>query len=125
MAAALRSRQVQISDEEAGEARGGVGVGRMECCTVEPRSPFQLSSHVSPNTTPPPPASPSLPAAMFVDAVDLQNHAISKSEFRDLIMHMAAADLHTRRREHAAANDGGDWAMSSWEQDEEIVDKLK
>ena len=38
---------------------------------------------------------------MFIDAVDLERHAITKDEFRDLIMHMAAADLQSRRAEHA------------------------
>ena len=36
---------------------------------------------------------------MFIDAVDFQRHAITKNEFRELIMHMAAADLHSRRSE--------------------------
>ena len=64
-------------------------------------------------------------AEMFVDAVDMEHRSISKDEFRELIMHMAAADLHSRRSQHAAAGEGaGDWAMSSWEQDEEIVNKL-
>ncbi|KAL4458808.1 hypothetical protein ABPG75_013673 [Micractinium tetrahymenae] len=87
VAAALRSRQVDITDEQA---------------------------------------------AMFIDAVDMEHHAISKAEFRELIMHMAAADLHSRRQEHAAGEGGGqaggeegEWVMSSWEQDEEIVAKLK
>lgn len=34
---------------------------------------------------------------MFIEAVDFQRHAITKDEFRELIMHMAAADLHSRR----------------------------
>ena len=29
--------------------------------------------------------------------MDFQRHAITKDEFRELIMHMAAADLHSRR----------------------------
>ncbi|KAL4435913.1 hypothetical protein ABPG77_000675 [Micractinium sp. CCAP 211/92] len=87
VAAALRSRQVDITDEQA---------------------------------------------AMFVDVVDMEHHAISRDEFRELIMHMAAADLHSRRAAHAAGEGGaaaagqeGEWVMSSWEQDEEIVSKLK
>lgn len=67
---------------------------------------------------------------MFIDAVDMEHHAISRAEFRELIMHMAAADLHSRRQAHAAGEGGaagqeGEWVMSSWEQDEEIVSKLK
>ncbi len=69
---------------------------------------------------------------MFVDVVDMEHHAISRDEFRELIMHMAAADLHSRRAAHAAGEGGaaaagqeGEWVMSSWEQDEEIVSKLK
>lgn len=62
-------------------------------------------------------------AEMFIDAVDFQRHAITKDEFRELIMHMAAADLHSRRS--AQQQDGQEWVMSSWEQDEEIVTKLK
>ena len=100
---------------------------------------------------------------MFIDAVDLERHAVTKDEFRDLILHMAAADLHSRRAAHAeqqvraggggedararrprapwpadppaahaaacppqgAQQEGGEWVMSSWEQDEEIVTKLK
>lgn len=34
-------------------------------------------------------------------AVDLNsNHTVERSEFRDLILHMAAADLHSRKEEH-------------------------
>lgn len=40
---------------------------------------------------------PRAAAEMFIDAVDFQRHAITKDEFRELIMHMAAADLHSRR----------------------------
>ncbi|PSC76285.1 UPF0396 -like [Micractinium conductrix] len=84
VAAALRSRQVEITDEQAAE---------------------------------------------FIDAVDMEHHAITKAQFRELIMHMAAADLHSRRSAHAAGEaetgEGNDWVMSSWEQDDEIVQKLK
>ncbi len=78
----------------------------------------QISSHLSPACI------CLLAAVMFVDAVDMEHHAISKAEFRDLIMHMAAADLQSRRSQHAAQQEG-EWVMSSWEQDEEIVTKLK
>lgn len=59
-----------------------------------------------------------------MDAVDLERKAISRDEFRDLILHMAAADLHIRRSEHEA-QEQGEWLESSWEQDEQIVDRLK
>ena len=37
-------------------------------------------------------------ASMCLAAVDLDsNQTVEKSEFRDLILHMAAADLHSRR----------------------------
>lgn len=71
-----------------------------------------------------PPATPLPAAEMFVESVDMERRAISKDEFRELIMHMAAADLHSRRSQHAA-DDKGDWQMSSWEEDDQIVAKLK
>lgn len=52
-----------------------------------------------------------------MDAVDLEHKSISKTEFRDLILHMAAADLHTRRVAHKEdGNESADWAASSWEE---------
>ena len=44
---------------------------------------------------------------------------------RPPLQHMAAADLHSRRAQHEQQPGGGEWVMSSWEQDEEIVNKLK
>lgn len=63
-------------------------------------------------------------------AVDTtHSHKVSISEFRDLIMHMAAADLHSRRVEHAEAaqgsEEGREWVASSWEEDEEVQTRLR
>jgi Ca2+-binding EF-hand superfamily protein len=64
-------------------------------------------------------------AAMFIDAVDL-NHTkkVERHEFRDLILHMAAADLHFRKKEHDEEQDGA-WVTCSLEEDEEIKERLK
>lgn len=62
-------------------------------------------------------------AAMFIDVVDLNHsHKVERSEFRDLILHMAAADLHMRRQ--GADNTSG-YVMCSWERDDEIQARLK
>eukprot|EP00887_Chlorella_sp_A99_P006502 scaffold3.g6502.t1 len=79
VAAALRSRQVQISDEQA---------------------------------------------QMFIDAVDADTHRINVAEFRELILHMAAADLHHRRMEQEQAGQEPDSVTVSWEEDEEIQTRL-
>lgn len=68
-------------------------------------------------------------AQMFIDAVDTRNsHCVDLSEFRELILHMAAADLHHRRLEHAEARQAGEaersWAAQSWEEEEEIQQRL-
>lgn len=61
---------------------------------------------------------------MFIDAVDLNsNHKVEKQEWRDLVMHMAAADLHSRKEEARSAD--MTWDRCSLESDEEIQDKLK
>ena len=60
-------------------------------------------------------------AAMFVDAVS-ESHVVDRAHFRDLVMHMAAADLHSRRA--SAEQEGEDWVLCSWESDEEIQTRL-
>lgn len=61
---------------------------------------------------------------MFIDTVDLNNsHQVEKQEWRDLIMHMAAADLHSRQQE--AQVEEAEWDRCSLESEEEIQDKLK
>lgn len=58
---------------------------------------------------------------MFIDAVDLtHSHKVQASEFRDLVLHMAAADLHSRKEDH-----DGEWVRCSLESDDEIQEKLK
>ena len=72
-----------------------------------------------------PPVPPPPTAELFVEAVDLQAPGvIQRHEFRDLILHMAAADLHSRRAQHELEQ-RGDWSASSWEQEEESVTRLK
>jgi hypothetical protein len=62
---------------------------------------------------------PLMAAAAVVDLN--QSNRVEREEFRDLIMHMAAADVHGRR---SAAGDG-EWLMCSYEEDEEIQTRLK
>lgn len=63
--------------------------------------------------------------AMFIDAVDLTHaHQVHQSEFRDLILHMAAADLHSRQAMHDPENDG-EWVRCTLESDDEIQDRLR
>jgi hypothetical protein len=63
-------------------------------------------------------------AAMFIKVIDLNNNNnVERSEFRDLILHMAAADLHVRRGD--GEEEGGGVAVCSWEQDDEVQDRLK
>lgn len=58
---------------------------------------------------------------MFIDAVDLtHSHTVQASEFRDLVLHMAAADLHSRKSQFE-----GEWVRCSLESDDEIQEKLK
>jgi len=58
---------------------------------------------------------------MFIDVVDLSHsHKVKLSEFRDFILHMAAADLHSRQEEHE-----GEWVRCTLESDDEIQEKLK
>ncbi|GAB4821781.1 hypothetical protein N2152v2_008827 [Parachlorella kessleri] len=67
-------------------------------------------------------------AQMFIEAVDLDsNQTVEKSEFRDLILHMAAADLHSRRAAKARGHQAGSasWDRMSWEDDEEIQLRLQ
>lgn len=64
-------------------------------------------------------------AAMFISVIDLNdNSTVERSEFRDLILHMAAADLHNRRKDGEGGGGGG-VAVCSWEQDDEVQDRLK
>lgn len=63
--------------------------------------------------------------AMFIDAVDLsQSHQVHQSEFRDFILHMAAADLHSRQAMHDEVEDG-EWVKCTLESDDEIQFRLK
>jgi len=56
-----------------------------------------------------------------VAATSLEHsHEVKQSEFRDLILHMAAADLHSRKLSH-----DGPWARCVLESDEEICEKLQ
>jgi hypothetical protein len=60
---------------------------------------------------------------MFMDSVELADAGkVAASEFRDLVLHMAAADLHSRRA--LAAEDGGEWIRCTLESDDEIQEKL-
>jgi len=70
------------------------------------------------------PSSEHLSLPSCASAVDLSDsHKVHESEFRDLIMHMAAADLHSRQ---AQAKDGDEeWVRCSLESDDEIQEKLK
>jgi hypothetical protein len=53
--------------------------------------------------------------------VDLKHtHKVKQSEFRDLVLHMAAADLHGRQSDLK-----DDWIRCTLESDDEIQDKLK
>jgi hypothetical protein len=58
-------------------------------------------------------------------AVDLtQTHQVHQSEFRDFILHMAAADLHSRKVMHDPSQ-AGDWVKCTLESDDEIQERLK
>lgn len=52
------------------------------------------------------------------------SHKINQAEFRDLVLHMAAADLHSRRQNHNTADDGA-WVTCSWEDDDEIQGRMQ
>lgn len=53
--------------------------------------------------------------------VDLSHsHTVKHSEFRDFILHLAAADLHSRQMEAE-----GDWVKCTLESDDEIQEKLQ
>ncbi len=63
--------------------------------------------------------------AMFIDSVDLTHtHRVHQTEFRDLILHMAAADLHSRKAMHDEDEDG-EWVKCTLESDDEIQVRLK
>ena len=49
---------------------------------------------------------------------------VHESEFRDLILHMAAADLHSRRVMHDS-DEEGEWVRCILESDDEIQMRLK
>lgn len=58
---------------------------------------------------------------MFIDATSLEHSdKVKQTEFRDLILHMAAADLHSRKLSH-----DGPWARCVLESDDEIREKLQ
>lgn len=103
VAEALRSRNVDITDKQAGAPCAMVllppPLGCCCCCCRPVASPHQQSSSFPKASADPGGAVPAIhpPAEQFIDAVDFQRHAITKNEFRELIMHMAAADLHSRR----------------------------
>jgi len=64
-------------------------------------------------------------AAMFIDVVDVTHtHKVNQAEFRDLVLHMAAADLHSRQQEHNSSCDS-QWIACSWEDNEEIQLRLQ
>ena len=46
---------------------------------------------------------------------------MKQGEFRELVLHMAAADLHGRKQQA----EGGDWIRCTLESDDEIQEKLK
>lgn len=56
-----------------------------------------------------------------VDLTD--SHRVSQADFRELILHMAAADLHGRKTDHYE-NCDGEWETCSLEGHEEIQLKL-
>lgn len=71
-------------------------------------------------------------AALFVDAVDPSQHRVSRAGWRELLLHMAAADLHSSRlEERQQQQQGGEpqeeeesWVQCSWESDEEVQTRL-
>lgn len=85
--------------------------------TVDKREPRALRSGYAQDHVPHP--NPPSPACDAV--VDLEDsHKIQQKDFRELILSMAAADLHGRR-----AQAKGDWIRCTLESDDEIQDKLK